>query len=185
MSTFRFVLLAVGLFVLAFVGMSWANKRFPVMALRVLPAKSDARIPTLDESKTSQSDGNSERDKLRLELLQASDAYKLSPCDGTTKKNLVAALTNYTQAWYAVRFCQPGAGGCPNDDDDRQDAAVAAFKTPADIRVHRALRDAIDQGGIALDDFPRSIRDHVFGWSGPPPEEPEAACLIARHATRR
>ena len=197
MSTSRFALLAVGLFALAFVGTSLVNKRFPVMAMRVMPVKPDARIPTEESvepslrkdweaSKTSQSDGSSERDKLRLELLQASNAYKQSPCEGTMKKNLVAAMTNYTQAWHAMAFCRPGVGGCPSKVDDRLDAAAAAFKSPADFRVHQALREAIDQGGISLDDFPPGpIRDHVFGWSGPPPDEPGAACLTARHANGR
>ena len=34
-----------------------------------------------ENSKTSQSDGNKERDKLRLALWQAAIGYKLSPCD--------------------------------------------------------------------------------------------------------
>jgi len=84
MSTFRFTLMAVGLFAMAFIGISWANKGFPVMAMRAEPMKPDARIATFDDSakkgirkdwedsKTSQSDGNKERDKLRIELLQAS-----------------------------------------------------------------------------------------------------------------
>ena len=81
------------------------------MAMKAEPMKPDARIPTFEESvkkgirkdwensKTSQSDGDKERDKLRLELLQASIGYKLSPCDATMKKNLVSAVTNYTNAW--------------------------------------------------------------------------------------
>jgi len=197
MSTFRFALLAVGLFALAFIGISWASKGFPVMAMRAVPLKPDARLPTFEESvkrglrkdwedsKTSQSDGNGERDKVRLELLQASNAYKLSPCDDTMKKNFVTALTNYTQAWYAMAYCRAGVGGCPNSSNDRLDAAAAAFKTPADVRVHQALRDAIEQGGVSRDDFPRLLRNHVFMWSGVPFGEPEAACITARQATRR
>ncbi len=136
-------------------------------------------------SKTNQSDGNAERDKLRLDLLQASTAYKMSPCDDTMKKNLVAALSSYVTAWSDMAFCKPGVGGCPSSSDERLDTAAAAFKTPADINVHKALREAIHQGGISREDFPSAIRRHVFLMSGSPPDEPEAACQVARNAASR
>ena len=197
MGTFRFALLAVGLFALAFIGISWGNKGFPVLTLGVRPLKPDARIPTFEESvkqgirkdwensKTNQSDGNRERDKLRLELLQASTAYELSPCDGTIKSNLVKALTDYTQAWQAMAFCKAGVDGCPASSDDRLDTAAAAFKTPADVHMHEALRKAMRQGGVAREDFPSSVRKYVFAWGGVPSTEPEAACVAARQAMNR
>jgi hypothetical protein len=135
MSNLRFGLIAVGLFVAAFVGISWASKGFPVMALRLEPLKPDARIPTFEESvkqglrkdwensKTAQSDNNKERDKLRLELWQAAIGYNLSPCDKTMKKNLVEALTKYISAWSEMAGCRNGYCG----DDKRLDAAAAAF----------------------------------------------------------
>jgi len=197
MSTLRFVLATVGLFVLAFVGISWGQKGFPVMAMRAEPLKPDARIPTFEESvkkglrkdweasKTSQGDGNKERDKLRIELLQASIGYKLSPCDPTMKKNLVEAMIHYTQAWKAQAFCKAGVNGCPASSDERLDAAAAAFKSPADIHVQHALREAVDQGGLSKDDFPNSIRNNVFMWSGMPFGEPEASCVATREAKVR
>lgn len=197
MSTLRFALLTVGLFVLAFIGISWGQKGFPVMAMRVEPLKPDARLPAFEESvkkgirkdwensKTSQSDGNKERDKLRIALLQASIGYKLSPCDDAMKKNLVEALTNYTKAWSAMAHCKAGVDGCPASSDERLDAAAAAFKSPADIRVHQALREAVDQGGLKREDFPVAIRNNVFMWSGMPFGEPEAACIAARRAQNR
>jgi hypothetical protein len=168
-----------------------------VMVMGIVPIKPDPRLPTFDEavkkglrqdwesSKTSQSDGNSERDALRRELLQASTGYALSPCNDTMRSNLVTALTNYTQAWYEKAYCRPGVGDCPRTSDDRLDAAAAAFKSPADIRVHEALRKAIAQGGIGRDDFPKSLRRYVFLWSGMPFGEPEAACIVARLAKER
>lgn len=197
MSTFRFAMVVAGLFALAFIGVSWGNMGFPVVTVGVAPLKPDARIPTFDEavkkgvrqdwvnSKTNQSDGNLERDKLRLDLLQASTAYKLSPCGDTTKKNLVVALSNYAKAWSDMAFCKPGVGGCPGNSDERLDTAAAAFKTPADANVHKALREAIGQGGISREDFPSAIRRHVFLFGGSPPDEPEAACLVARKAASR
>ena len=101
MSNLRLGLLAIAAFALAFVGISWASKGFPVMSVRVAPMKPDARIPTFEQSvkqglrkewensKTAQSDGDKERDRLRLALWQAAIGYNLSPCDSTMKKNLV------------------------------------------------------------------------------------------------
>lgn len=197
MSTLRFTLLVVGLFALAFVGVSWGTKGFPIVAIRVAPLKPDARIPTFDESvqkglrkdwensKTLQSDGDRERDRLRLELLQASTAYEMSPCDDTMKKNLVAALANYTRGWRAMAFCTPGAAGCPKSDNDRLDIAAAAFKTPADVNVHNALRKALERGGIWREDFPIALRHDVFMWTGMPLAGPKLSCMIAREEKAR
>jgi len=197
MGTLRFTLLTVGVFALAFVGISWSQKNFPVMAVKVEPLRPDARIPTFEEnikrgirkdwevSKTPQRDGDKQRDKVRIALLRASIGYKLSPCDATMKKNLVQALTDYTHAWKALAFCKAGVDGCPARSDDRLDAPAAAFKSPADIRVHQALREAVDQGGLSKEDFPSSIRQNVFMWSGMPFGEPEAACIASHQAENR
>jgi len=198
MGTLRFTLIAIGLFALTFVGVSWAKQGFPVLAVSVEPLRPDARIPTFEESvqkgirkdwensQTSQSDGNQERDKLRQELLQASTGYELSPCGDATKRDLVAAMTDYTNAWFNMANCTPGVGGCPSGNkSDRLDAAAAAFKTPADVHVHEALRKAIEQGGITPEDFPSSIRNYVFIWSGMPFGEPKAACIVARQSENR
>lgn len=192
MSMLRLALFAVGLFALTFVGVSWAEKGFPVMVMHVAPLKPDARIPTFEESvqrderkawensQTLQSDGNQERDRLRLELLQASTGYALSPCDDTMKKNMVLALTNYVNAWLDIAHCTPAVGVCPSSRSARFDAATAAFGTPADVNALAQMRKAIEQGGITPEDFPRSIRDDVSIWIGTPVGEPKAACIIAR-----
>jgi hypothetical protein len=197
MSTLRFALLTLGLFALAFVGISWANKGFPVIAMKAEPMKPDPRIPTFEESvkkgirqdwensKTAQSDGNKERDPLRIALLQASIGYKLSPCDPTMKKNLVEAVTKYTLAWRTLYNCKAGVNGCPRNEDDRIDYAAAAFKTPADARVHEALREAYEQGGVGRDDFPRSVRDDIYLFSRMPFGGEKAACIVAREAASR
>ena len=196
MGTFRFGLVAFGLFVLIPVGGSWALRGFPVMTIGIVPLKPDSRLPTFEQSvkegirknwvnsKTNQGDGNAERDKLRLELLQAANAYKLSPCGDLTRKNLIEAMSNYTKAWYDMAFCTPGVGGCPRNIDERIDSAAAAFKTPADVHVQEALRKAISKGGISSEDFPSEIRRHAFVWSGPP-ARPREACLLARQAASR
>lgn len=194
MTTFRLVLVAVGLFALTFVGVSWGKKGFPAMMAGNVSMKPDSRLPTFEwspergrrrdweNSKTSQSDGNAARDKLRLDLLQASNGYELSPCDDTTRVNLVQALISYTQAWHEMAHCRPGVGDCPSNGDERFDVAAAAFNTPADIRVHEALRKAFEQGGLSREDFPAPLRAQVHllvqGWFG----EPQAVCIAAQQA---
>ena len=45
METLRLSIFALVLFALAFVGISWASKGLPVMAMRVASMQPDARIP--------------------------------------------------------------------------------------------------------------------------------------------
>jgi hypothetical protein len=193
MTTFGFIRFAVGLFALTFVVLSGIPKAFPVMVAALM--KPVTRLPALewnserglgtDDSKTSQSDGNAVRDKLRLELLQASNGYELSPCDDTMRANLVEALTSYTRAWYEMANCRPGVSDCPDNSDDRSNGAAAAFRTPADIRVHDALRMAFRQGGLSREDFPAPLRTYVYvlvqGWF----VEPQEVCIAARQARHR
>jgi hypothetical protein len=47
MSTFRFALVAAGLFALAFVGIFWGSKGFPVMAMLTEPMKPAAHVPAV------------------------------------------------------------------------------------------------------------------------------------------
>jgi hypothetical protein len=123
----------------------WGNERIEVSEEMQKQMRENWEI-----SKTSQSDGDGERDKLRRELLQAANAYALSPCDKTIKGNLVEAQTNYTRAWQAMVDCKPGVGDCPAKQDGRIDRARAAFHAPADVRVtKRCKRRTIRVGLIA------------------------------------
>jgi hypothetical protein len=76
-------------------------------------------------------------------------------------------------------------GGICAGDEKAIDAAAIAFQTPADKRVHDALREAFEQGGIGKEDFARAVRTNVFMWTGMPFGEPQAACIIAREAANR
>ncbi len=192
MSSIRFMLVAVGLFGLTFIGISWANKGFPVMAMKVEPLKPDARIPTFEESvkkgirkdwensKTAQGDGDPKREALRLAALQAANAYALSPCDSTMKKNLVEALSAYAKAWTEMAGCKFGV--C-SGDDRKIDGAAASFSTPADMRVREAISAAFEKGGISREDFPGSIRLWVMMLANNP-GDPVSACAIGRRADR-
>jgi hypothetical protein len=196
MDTVRFSLMALVMFAFAFIGISWSQKSLPVVAIEAEPMKPDARTPAFEKnanqgirkdwenSKTAQSDGDKARDQLRIELMQASIGYKLSPCDATMKRNLVSAVTNYTKAWHAKLNCQPGVDGCPVKEDERFEAARGAFKTPADVRVHRELREAYELGGVTKADFPDIGRD-AFLFSGMPFGDPQAGCITRQAENRR
>jgi hypothetical protein len=193
MGTIRFALIAAGLFALTFVGISWANKGFPVMAMRAEPMKPDARVPTFEESvkkgirkdwensKTAQGDGDPQREALRLALVQAANAFALSPCDATMKKNLVEALSAYAKAWSDMAGCKFFVCG---GDDRKVDTAAARFSTPADMRVREAVRAAFEKGGVSREDFPGSIRLWVTMLAGDP-GDPVSACATSRRAERR
>jgi len=193
MSTIRFTLIAAALFGLTFVGISWANKGFPVMAMRAEPMKPDARVPTFEESvkkgirkdwensKTAQGDGDPKREALRLAALQAANAFALSPCDATMKKNLVEALSAYAKAWSDMAGCKFFVCG---GDDRKVDTAAASFSTPSDMRVREAVRAAFEKGGISREDFPGSIRLWVMMLAGDP-GDPESACSTKRADRRR
>ena len=221
MSTFRFALVAIGLFALTFVGISWGTKGFPVMVMRGEPAKPVAQtaqipaaqmpaveekkalqpkpaqvavqVPTFEESvkkgirkdweasKTAQGDGDPKREALRLAALQAANAFALSPCDATMKKNLVEALSAYAKAWTEMAGCRFGICG---GDHGRIDTAAANFSTPSDMRVRAAVRTAFEKGGISRDDFPGSIRLWVTMLAGDP-GDPVSACATGRRAEGR
>ncbi len=184
MGNLRFGLIAAAAFAAAFVGISWAARGFPLMTVGATPLKPDARIPTFAQSvkagirkdwtnsKTSQSDGDKERDALRLAALQAANAYSLSPCDKTLKQNLVEAMSAYAKAWASKAGCSYGSCG---GDDRRIDAAAAAFSSPADMRVREAVEKAFGQGGVSIQDFPAAIRIWVAAIARDR-GDPQSAC---------
>jgi hypothetical protein len=181
---------SIALFALAFIGISWASKGFPMIGVRAVPMKPDARVPTFEQSvakglreeweasKTAQGDGDPRREALRLAALQAANAFELSPCDATMKKNLVDALSAYAKAWTEMAGCKSGI--C-SGDDHRIDKAAGAFSTPADMRVRAALRAAFEKGGVSRNDFSPSLRLWVTMLVGDP-GDPVSACAIGRRA---
>lgn len=176
MGSLRFALMVLFAFAAAFAGMSWASHGFRMPMLAVVPLEPDPRIPTFEQSvaegrqrdwmsaHTAQSDGDPERDALRLVALQAANAYGLSPCDGTMKANLTAALTAYAKAWADMAGCK----GMRCDDDKKLDAAAAAFRSPADMRLREAAGKAFAQGGISLAEFDPALRSFVGSFAGRP-----------------
>jgi len=153
-------------------------------------AQAAVQVPTFEESvkkgirndweasKTAQGDGDPKREALRLAVLQAANAFALSPCDATMKKNLIEALSAYAKAWTEMAGCRFGVCG---GDNRKIDTAAANFSTPSDMRVRAAVRAAFEKGGISREDFPGSVRLWVMMLAGDP-GDPVSACATGRRA---
>src|SRR5450631_4144789 len=102
----RFIFYVGMAFLTTFVGVTWAARGFPVSApVFVAPLQPTLTATFGDQSArdherkeweaqhTAQSDKNPKLDKIRLETLQAANAYAMSPCDSTMKSNLIEAVT--------------------------------------------------------------------------------------------
>jgi hypothetical protein len=169
-------------FVTAFVGVSWAARGFPMRLSS--PTVVGQLQPTLtatfgddsakqwerktwEASKTAQSDKNPKLDAIRLEALQAANAYEMSPCDKTMKLNLIAAVTAYTRAWQAKIDCPRPMDMMMFCGDQKMKETAATFSTPLDVRVRDALAKAFDQKGIVKADFPEAVRFDVLQFAGP------------------
>lgn len=164
----RFTVYAAIAFVTAFVGVSWAVRGFPMHSSRTVTALQPTTLPkfgdtgdTDEKRKEREAIAQAESvrdpalDKIRLDTLQAANAYSLSPCDKTMKANLVAALTAYTQAWQRVLGCSSSRMLCPDANRTR---AATTFSTSLDKRVKEAVGKAFEQKGIVKADFPSSVQ---------------------------
>ena len=191
----RFIIFVCMAFVTAFVGVSWAVRGFPMSFSTSSPVAIVPLQPTLDAhfgddhakeamrkdweaEHTSRGDDDAKRNAIRLDALQAANAYAMSPCDETMKKNLVDALSVYTRAWQAKRGCKLNAFGTFNCNDQRVQEAADSVNTPLDKRVQAALHSAFEQKGIIKADFPEDVREDVKVFAGPDFwDHPSPICL--------
>jgi len=177
----RFILVVSMVFISAFVGMTWAIRGFPVSlpgpAREALPALTNAEFgdqsskdyerKMWEAQHTLQSDGDSKLDAIRMEALQAANAYTQSPCGETTKANLIAAVTAYARAWQKRMDCPRPANMLMFCGDEKLKKVAATFSTPLDIRVKAALNEAFEQRGIVKADFPADVQFDVLQFTGP------------------
>lgn len=177
----RFALFAVMVFVTAFAVVSWATRGFPVLTFGPVagPLQPTVTATFGDQSAkdherkmweaehTSQGDGDAKLDRIRLEALQAANAYTLSPCGDTTKANLIAAISAYTRAWQKKMDCPRPQNMLMYCSDQKLKEVAATFSTPLDIRVKAALHEAFEQRGIIKADFPADLRFDVLQFAGP------------------
>jgi hypothetical protein len=184
---FRFALYALIAAVIAFGGVSWAVRGFPIKAFemaatspvaagpqqRRVTAASDGQSVKDYQRKmweeaeyTARSDNDPKLDRIRMEALQTAGAYAIAPCGEFTRLNLIAALTAYTRAWQAKVDC-PRLLTVPMCGDKKVREIVATFSTPLDLRAQAALSLAFAKGGIVIDDFPAEVRRDMLQFAGP------------------
>ena len=178
----RLILYASMTFITAFVGVTWASRGFPMqIAEPQIAAPLQPRVTATfgDQSArdherkmweaehTAQSDKDPRLDAIRLDALQAANAYAMSPCGETTKANLIAAVTAYARAWQRKMDCPRPLNMLMFCGDKKLQEVAATFSTPLDIRVKAALSEAFDQRGIVKADFPADLRFDVLQFTGP------------------
>jgi len=178
----RLILYASMTFLTAFVGVTWASRGFPmqmsspqivgelrptVTATFGDQSARDYERKMWEAEHTSRSDGDPKLDKIRLEALQAANAYAMSPCDDTTKANLIAAVSAYARAWQKKLDCPRPLNMLMFCGDKKLKQVAETFSTPLDIRVKAALSEAFDQRGIVKSDFPAELRFDVLQFAGP------------------
>jgi hypothetical protein len=191
---FRFILYTVLAGVTAFGGVSWAVRGFP-MRVSGFPASVFEKTVTgpvadgpaqsslastfggqsakdydrkmWEAARTMRGDDNPKLDRIRMEVLQAADAYAMSPCGEITKLNLVTALTDYMHAWKDKLQCSASGNMVIFCDDKKLKEAAETFSTPLDLRVQASLSKAFLQRGIVKTDFPAAVRGDLQHFAGP------------------
>ena len=178
----RLILYASMTFITAFVGVTWVSRGFPTQISRpeiVAPLQPTVTATFGDQSArdherkmweaehTAQSDKDPRLDAIRLDALQAANAYAMSPCGETTKANLIAAVSAYARAWQRRMDCPRPLNMLMFCGDKKLREVAATFSTPLDIRVKAALSEAFDQRGIVKADFPADLRSDVLQFTGP------------------
>lgn len=192
----RFVIYVGMAFVTAFVGVSWAVRGFPMWSRSPVTELKPTISATFGDTRETpeQRDrkgaiaiaeiSSSDLNPVRLQVLQAANAYSLSPCDAAMKANLIAALTAYTQAWQRTLNCSGPRMFCKDADMLR---ATSTFSTSLDKRVKEALDSAFEQKGIVKADFPAAVQFDMLQFAGPnlwAGESPVCARLAAANRPR-
>jgi hypothetical protein len=178
----RSILYAFMAFTTAFVFVFWAVRGFPVRLSWPVPVRplspmvnstfgdqsaKDYERKLWESEHTAQSDGNPRLDAIRLEMLQAANAYAMSPCDETIKANLISALTAYTRAWQNKLNCPRPLNMLMFCSDQRLKETADTFSTPLDRRVKVALEAAFEQKGIMKSDFADDVANDMARFAGP------------------
>jgi len=108
MASLRFIGIVAVLFLAVFFGGRWLLEVRPLHAGVWLPAyhrvdKQDE--PHLKLEKTSASDNDPTRDRLRNEVLDYAKAPGDDPCNGILKMHYIKVVTDYVRAWISIAPC--------------------------------------------------------------------------------
>jgi hypothetical protein len=181
----RFMLYAAMACVAAFVGVSWVLRGFPISVASPIGVGELAPLPphlnatfgdtsVRDAKKKlwelSQPDAGKPVGKqyqIRIDALQAANAYAASPCDPAMKAKLIAALTAYTRAWQERLNCTRLGNSLMSCGEKKIDDAAFAFSTPLDQQVREAFQEAFDQGGVIKADIPAAVRFDALQFTSP------------------
>jgi hypothetical protein len=157
MGSLRFVGVVAVLCLAVFFGGKWLLEVRPLTPNAWLPTyhrvdKQDE--PRLKLEKTSASDNDPMRDRLRNGVLDYAKALADDPCNGILKMHYIKAVTEYVRAWISIAPCI-GTHSCLWSDSPRMDLASHAFGTPLDLRVRDAMQKVHAKGVFGIGDFPQ------------------------------
>ena len=169
-GTLRLTALAAALFTMSYSGVAWVIAGTPLPSTIAKPQERLTQVASLPVTLQQltppavqvtavalpRGDGDPHRDQLRVLALQASAAYVRSPCDSAAKVAMVEAVSDYAKAWADMMDCGPD--GC---DYRKINVTAATFSTPLDIELRDTIGAAFDKRGVAIDDFPSSLRINV------------------------
>jgi hypothetical protein len=155
-STLRFAGIVAILFLTVFFGGKWL--------LEGRPLKPDPRLPNFQQvnpedpriklEKTSVSDDDPTRDRLRKEVLDYTKPLGDDPCNKTLRAHYVKAVTDYARAWISIAPCL-GTRTCGGSDSPLIERAAHAFGSPLDVRVRDAMAAVHAKGIFGPADFPK------------------------------
>jgi hypothetical protein len=181
-STLRFAGIVVVLFLAVFFGGRWL--------FEVRPLKPDARLPTFQRvnpddprvklEKSSVSDDDPTRDRLRKDVLEWAKPLKDDPCNKTLRAHYVKAATDYARAWISIAPCL-GTQTCGSWDSSLTERAHQAFGSPLDLRVRDAMQAVHAKGIFGPADFPKETIHLLAALAADPSINPPEQTKEFRH----
>jgi hypothetical protein len=185
-STLRFAGIVVVLFLAVFFGGRWL--------FEVRPLKPDARLPMFQRvnpddprvklEKSSVSDDDLTRDRLRKDVLEWAKPLQDDPCNKTLRTHYVKAATDYARAWISIAPCL-GTQTCGSWDSSLTERAHHAFGSPLDLRVRDAMQAVHAKGIFGPADFPKETIHLLAALAADPSINPAEQTKEFRHVTAR
>jgi hypothetical protein len=180
----RFILYVAMVWAAAFGGVSWISGlsiriAFPIGIGELAPlpphlnttfgdtSVRDAQKKLWQLSQPDAGEPAGEQYQIRIDALQAANAYAASPCSPEMKARLIAALTAYTRAWQERLNCKRSGQSLAGCGEKKINDAAFAFSTPLDLQVREAFSQAFEQGGVVKADIPAAVRSDSLQFTTP------------------
>jgi hypothetical protein len=176
MASLRFIGIVAVLFVAVFFGGKWLLEARPLHSSAWFPTHH--RVDTQDEprlklERTSATDNDPARDRLRNEVLDYAKAFADDPCNGILKMQYIKVVTDYVQALINMAPCL-ATHTCRWSDSTRMDDAAQAFGSPLDLRVRDAMQKVHAKGVFGVGDFPQDTVTLVSQLAADSSVDPDA-----------